>query len=313
MEIRQLQSLIKLIDCNYSVSKAADEMFLVQSAVSQHLKKLEEELGADLFVRKGKRLTGLTEIGGRVAAHARATLSSVSSIYSIGRDHINQNEGILRIGSTHTQARYILPPVIKAFNVAYPRVELQIHQGTPKQLVQWAVNDDIDFSICTEALAESSELSNIACYEWNRSLVTLVDHPLQKVPELTLADLCKYPLITYVYGFTGRKTFSDTFTRVNLTPHVVLSAADTDIIKTYVKEEMGVGIIAGMALHNLESDNLVSRDLSHLFPWEVTRIAYLNDKFLRQYEKRFIDLMLDYIRESDNARVRRVEQAPNPY
>lgn len=307
MEIRQLQSLIKLIECNYSVSKAADEMFLVQSAVSQHLKKLEEELEVDLFIRKGKRLIGLTAIGDQVVNHARTTLASVNSIYAIGHDHINQNEGILRIGSTHTQARYVLPPVIKAFNSAYPRVELQIHQGTPKQLVQWAVNDDIDFSICTEALAESSQLSNTPCYEWNRSLVTLPGHPLQAVPELTLADLCKFPLITYVYGFTGRKTFSDTFVKAQLEPHVVLSAADTDIIKTYVKEEMGVGIIASMALDNIEAENLVSRDVSHLFPWEVTRIAYLNDKFLRQYEQKFIDLLLDYIRQSESGKVRRLD------
>lgn len=307
MEIRQLQSLIKLIECNYSVSKAADEMFLVQSAVSQHLKKLEEELEVDLFIRKGKRLIGLTTIGDRVANHARTTLASVNSIYAIGHDHINQNEGILRIGSTHTQARYVLPPVIKAFNSAYPRVELQIHQGTPKQLVQWAVNEDIDFSICTEALAESSQLSNIPCYEWNRSLVTLPGHLLQTVKNLTLADLCEYPLITYVYGFTGRKTFSDTFVKARLEPHVVLSAADTDIIKTYVKEEMGVGIIASMALDNIEAENLVSRDVSHLFPWEVTRIAYLNDKFLRQYEQKFIDLLLDYIRQSENGKVRRLD------
>ena len=128
-------------------------MFLVQSAVSQHLKKLEDELGADLFVRKGKRLTALTDIGHQVANHARMTLASVKSIRAIGHDHINQEEGVLRIGSTHTQARYILPPVIKGFNAAYPSVELQIHQGTPKQLVQWAENDEIDFSICTEALA----------------------------------------------------------------------------------------------------------------------------------------------------------------
>ena len=306
MEIRQLQSLVKLIDCHFSVSRAADEMFLVQSAVSQHIKKIEEELGTDLFIRKGKRITGLTDIGERVARQARTTLASVNSIYAIGHDHINQSEGVLRIGSTHTQARYVLPPVIKAFNLVYPRVELQIHQGTPKQLVQWAVNDEIDFSICTEALAESAQLSNIPCYEWNRSLITLADHPLQALPGLTLEDLCEYPLITYVYGFTGRQSFSDTFSQAKLTPHVVLSAADTDVIKTYVKEEMGVGIIASMALDNLESDELVSRDVSHLFPWEVTRIAYLNDKFLRQYEKKFIDLMLDYIHRSDNAKVRRI-------
>lgn len=307
MEIRQLQSLIKLIENNYSVSKAADEMFLVQSAVSQHLKKLEDELGADLFIRKGKRLTGLTTIGEQVAHHAHTTLASVNSIYAIGQDHVNQNEGILRIGSTHTQARYVLPPVIKAFNRAYPRVELQIHQGTPKQLVQWAENDEMDFSICTEALAESNQLTNIPCYKWNRSLVTLKDHPLVDVEELTLNHLCEYPLITYVYGFTGRKTFSDTFIKANLQPHIVLSAADTDIIKTYVQEKMGIGIIASMALDDIQDNDLVSRDLSHLFPWEVTRIAYLNDKFLRQYEQKFIDLVLDYIRESDTSKVQRLD------
>ena len=307
MEIRQLQSLIKLIDCNFNVSKAADEMFLVQSAVSQHLKKLEDELGADLFIRRGKRLTGLTVIGDQVVTHARVTLASVNSIRAIGQDHKNQDEGILRIGSTHTQARYVLPPVIKDFNYAYPRVELQIHQGTPTQLVKWAVNDEIDFSICTEELAASKQLTNIPCYKWNRSLITLADHPLLTIPELTLADLCDYPLMTYVYGFTGRQTFSDTFRKANLEPHVVLSAADTDIIKTYVQEEMGVGIIASMALDDRPDEHLVSRDISHLFPWEISRIAYINDKFLRQYQQKFIDLFLDYVHRSNDNRIQKLD------
>jgi LysR family cys regulon transcriptional activator len=304
MEIRQLQSLMKLIDCNFSVSKTADEMFLVQSAVSQHLKKLEEELGSDLFVRKGKRLIGLTPIGEQVAKHAQTTLASVNSIRAIGREYINQNEGVLRIGSTHAQARYILPPVVKAFNAAYPRVELQIHQGTPKQLVQWAVGDEIDFSICTEALAESSQLTNIPCYQWNRSLITLPDHPLQAKKTLSLQDLCDFPIITYVYGFTGRRSFNDTFEKANLEPHVVLSAADTDIIKTYVRGEMGVGIIASMALDDDNDEGLISRDVSYLFPWETTRIAYLNDKFLRQYQQKFIDLFLAYVRKSGNDKIK---------
>lgn len=306
MEIRQLKSLIKTIECGLSVSKAAQEMFLVQSAVSQHLKKLEEELGADLFIRKGKRLTGLTQIGQQVATHARVTLASVKSIRAIGQDHINQEEGILRIGSTHTQARYVLPPVIKEFNLAFPAVEMQIHQGTPKQLVQWAENDDLDFSICTEALADSSQLTNIPCYKWNRSLITLPNHPLLEKATLSLNDLCDYPLITYVYGFTGRKTFSETFTKARLHPSVVLSAADTDVIKTYVKEEMGVGIIASMALDDEQTGDFVSRDVSHLFPWEITRIAYLNDKFLRQYQQKFIDLFLDYVSQSDNNKIQRL-------
>ncbi len=303
MEIRQLQSLVKLIECRFSVSKAADELFVVQSAVSQHLKKLEDEIGADLFVRKGKRLVGLTEIGEQVANHARITLSSVNSIHAIGKDYVSQDEGILRIGCTHTQARYVLPPVIKAFNHAYSRVEVQIHQGNPKQLVQWASSDEVDLSICTEELAQSRQLSNTPCYKWNRSLITLPDHPLLELPELRLEDLCAYPLITYVYGFTGRRHFSETFAAAGLEPHVVLSAADSDIIKTYVNEEMGIGIVASMALDPEGDATLESRDISHLFPWEVTRIAYLNDKYLRHYEQRFIDLLLDHVTHSEDGRI----------
>ncbi|MFT5220576.1 MAG: LysR family cys regulon transcriptional activator [Planctomycetota bacterium] len=306
MELRQLQSLLKLIDCDFSVSKTADEMFLVQSAVSQHLKKLEQELTTELFIRRGKRLIGLTPTGMKVAEHARIAIASVNSIRSIGVDNINQDQGSLRIGCTHTQARYILPAVIKSFNRDYPKVELQIHQGTPKQLVQWAISDEVDFSICTEAIAESSQLTNIPCYKWNRSLITLADHPLQKVEVLTLDDLCQYPLITYVYGFTGRKSFSETFKQAGLEPHIVLSAADTDIIKTYVREEMGVGIIASMALEELALSGIKSRDVSHLFPWEVTRIAYLNDKYLRQYEQKFIDLFFDYVKNAGEGKIHRL-------
>jgi LysR family cys regulon transcriptional activator len=306
VEIRQLQSLIKLIDCHFSVSRAAVEMCLVQSAVSQHLKKLEDELETDLFIRKGKRLTGLTEIGHEVAAQARITLASTNSIRAIGKDYNNQSEGILRIGSTHTQARYVLPPVIKAFNRAYPRVEVQIHQGTPRQLVQWAVNDDLDLSICTEALADSSQLTNIPCYKWNRSLITLANHPLQKLDEVALEDLCEYPLITYVHGFTGRGRFSETFAKAGLEPHVVLSAADTDIIRTYVLEGMGIGIIASMALDDIDREVTRSRDISHLFPWEITRIAYMNDKYLRHYEQTFIKLLLDYVATSEDGKVNRL-------
>ncbi len=309
MELRQLHSLIKLIDCNFSVSKAADEMFLVQSAVSQHLRKLEQELEAELFVRKGKRLIGLTEIGERVARHARVTLASVNSIQAIGRDYINREDGTLRIGCTHTQARYVLPPVIKAFNLAYPRVEVQIHQGTPEQLVQWTVNDELDFSICTEALAESSQLTTIPCYRWNRSLITLPAHPLALAPRVTLEDLCRYPLITYVHGFTGRGSLSHTFAAAGLEPHLVLSAADTDIIKTYVREEMGIGIIASMALDDSDGNTLTSRDISHLFPWEITRVAYPNDKYLRRYEQEFIDLFRDYVARSGDGRLHPLEGA----
>lgn len=303
MEIRQLQSLLKLIDCNFSVSKAADEMFLVQSAVSQHLKKLEDELGADLFVRKGKRLIALTDTGAEVVKHARQSLAAINNIYSIGHDRVNKNSGVLRLGCTHTQARYILPPVIKVFNYTYPMVEVQIHQGTPRQLVQWSSNDEIDLSICTEALADSAQLTNIPCYKWNRSLIALPDHPILDHSNITLANLCEYPMVTYVLGFTGRKSFNDTFSKAGLTPHIVLSAADTNIIKTYVQEEMGIGVIASMAIEEVREADIECRDISHLFPWEVTRIAYLKDKFLRQYEQKFIDLFLDHVRDSEDRKI----------
>ena len=306
MELRQLQSLVKLIDCQFRVSKTAEEMFLVQSAVSQHLKKLEDELGVELFIRKGKRLIGLTDVGQEVAENARQALAATNNIRTVGLDHNNQDSGILRIGTTHTQARYVLPPVLKAFNAAYPGVELQIHQGTPRQLVQWAINDDIDFSICTEELAQSSHLTNIPCYRWNRCLITLEDHPLSEVDKLSLEALCDYPLITYVSGFTGRETFNETFAKAGLKPQVVLSAADTDIVKTYVLEGMGAGVIVSMAIDEDSAQRFCYRDLSALFPWEVTRVAYLNDKYLRRYEQTFIDLFLQHVAQSEGRKIRSV-------
>ena len=302
MDIRQLQGMITLINSEFSVSRTAEKMFLVQSAVSQQLKRLEQELGSPLFVRKGKRLTGLTELGQQVEQQARESLNAVNNIKLLALDHIQLAQGILRIGCTHTQARYILPPVIKAFNKSYPEVELQIHQGNPQQLVEWAGNDIVDFSICTEELAESSKLESIACYQWNRSLITLPDHPLLQIKKPALKDLCKYPIITYVVGFTGRQHFNNSFAKAGLKPNTVLSAADTDIIKAYVLDGLGIGIIANMSYNRKSDTKLKQVDLSHLFPWETTRIAYLKNKVIRRYQQTFIDLFLQVVRQDDSNR-----------
>jgi len=304
MDIRQLQAMITLINSDFSVTKTAEKLFLVQSAVSQQLKRLEQELGAELFVRKGKRLTGLTELGSRVELQARDCMKSVKNIRNLAQDHLKMSEGVLRIGCTHTQARYILPPVIKAFNPAFPQVELQIHQGNPQQLVEWAGNDRVDFSICTEELGESNKLESISCYQWNRSLITLPDHPLLKLKEITLSDLCQYPIITYVIGFTGRRHFNEIFARAQLKPNTVLSAADTDIIKAYVLDGLGVGVIANMSFEAGIDNTLKQIDLSHLFPWETTRIAYQKNKYIRRYQQTFIDLFLESIRQDKSARFR---------
>ena len=244
MDIRQLKTFISLIDNDFNVSHTAESLFLVQSAVSQQIKRLEQELGFELFMRKGKRLTGLTPLGRDVEVQARDSLKSVKNIYLIADEQRTMNRGVLRIGCTHTQARYILPPVIHLFNCTYPDIEFQIHQGNPQQLVEWASHDQVDFSICTEELGQSKALDSIACYQWNRSLITPRDHPLQKAAAVALSDLCEYPIITYVAGFTGRQHFNETFVRAGLEPNIVLSAADTDIIKIYVLDGLGIGAVS---------------------------------------------------------------------
>jgi LysR family transcriptional regulator, cys regulon transcriptional activator len=290
MELRQLRSLVALVDSGFSVTRAAQGLHLVQPAVSQHLRLLEDELGTPLFVRQGKRLVGLTEAGAQVLRYARDTLSDAANIQAVGRDHVEESRGVLRIGTTHTQARYVLPPVLRTFNAAYPDVEVQIHQGTPAQLVEMALTDRIDLAICTEAIGEHPDLASSPAYRWNRCLIAPHGHPVLARRPITLGVLCEYPMITYVFGFTGRGSLSSSFAKVGLQPKVVLSAADTDVIKTYVREGMGIGIIADLAFQPSVDADLDRRDLSHLFPWEITRIAYPKKKYVRRFQQRFMDL-----------------------
>ncbi|MCU7906467.1 MAG: LysR family transcriptional regulator [Candidatus Thiodiazotropha sp. (ex Epidulcina cf. delphinae)] len=291
MELRQLTSLVALAESGFNVTDAAERLCLVQSAVSQHLARLEQELGTHLFMRKGKRLIALTAAGEAVLNYARQALAIRENILSIGRDHVEEASGVLRIGTTHTQARYVLPQVIRCFRLTYPSVILQIHQGTPQQLVEMALTDQVDFSICTEELGQHSSLTAIPCYRWNRSLITPKKHPLLKQRPLSLESICNYPLITYTFGFTGANRMQTSFTRLGLKPEVVLSAADTDVIKTYVREGLGVGLIASMAYSPKHDDDLALQDLSHLLPWETTWIAYHKDKYLRRFQQKFIDLL----------------------
>lgn len=295
MELRQLRSLDLLAESGFSVTLAAQRLHLVQSAVSQHLSRLERELGTELFVRQGKRLVGLTESGEQVLRYARRILNDTENILAVGRDHEKESSGELRIGTTHTQARYVLVPVIRVFREIYPQVNLQIHQGTPMQLVDMAKSGSVDFSICTEALGEHPSLTALHCYRWNRSLIAPRGHPVLERRPLALDTLCEYPLITYVFGFTGANHFRTSFARLGLRPRIILSAADTDVIKTYVREGFGIGIIASLAYSSSADSDLQIRNLSRLFPWEVTRIAYNKDKYLRRYERRFIELMQNMI------------------
>lgn len=290
MELRQLRSLVALSETGFNVTQAAEQLHLVQSAVSQQLSRLEEELGVLLFHRQGKRLVGITAAGETVLHYARKTLADTENILAIGRDFADETHGTLRLGTTHAQACYVLPPVLRMFRKAYPDVVVQIHQGNPKQLVEMARNDDVDLSICTEALADSSALESLNCYRWNRSLIAPHGHPILEQHPLSLDILCEYPIISYVSGFTGASHLQKSFARLGLKPKVVLSAADTDVIKTYVREGFGIGIIVSFAYSEKNDSDLKVIDLSKLFPWETTRIAYNRDKYLRRYESHFIKL-----------------------
>ncbi|MBC8210516.1 MAG: LysR family transcriptional regulator [Gammaproteobacteria bacterium] len=291
MELRQLRSLVALAESGFSVTQAADQLHLVQSAVSQHITRLEDELGVVLFNRQGKRLKSLTLAGEQVLHHARKTLADTANILSIGKDYVEEGSGTLRIGTTHTQACYVLPPVLRVFRRLYPDVAVQIHQGNPRQLVEMATNDAVDLSFCTEELANHPSLEALNCYRWNRSLIAPAGHPLLERHPLSLDVLCEYPIITYVHGFTGGGHFRNSFARLGLKPRVVLSAADTDVIKTYVREGFGIGIIVSFAYSEKTDSDLQIKDLSRLFPWETTRIAYNRDKYLRRYERKFIELV----------------------
>lgn len=299
MDLKSFRSLVTLVEADFNVSRAAEQLHLVQPAVSQHILRLEEELGVRLFVRNGKRLTGLTEAGEHILQHVRKILSESNNILDIGRDHAEKSSGVLRIGTTHTQACYILPPVIKEFNRVYPDVELQIHQGTPQQLVKMLLDEKVDLAICTEELADNTQVITVPCYKWNRSLIVKPGHPLLKRQRLTLSALCNYPIITYVFGFTGRGHFNQAFSKAGLKPRVVLSAADTDVIKTYVREGMGVGIIASLAYNPKQDRDLELRELSNLFSWEITQIAYLKGKYLRHYQQHFIEIFRSCVAEHD--------------
>ena len=299
MDLKQLKSLVTIIENNFNISQAAEQLNLVQSAVSQQISRLEEELGVKVFIRTGKRLSGITPAGEEIIAHAYRTLANANSILEIAHDHISVDQGMLRLGATHTQAQYILPPVIKAFSQEYPDIELQIHQGTPQQLVNKAIYDEVDFSICTEALGQNADLLSLPSYNWNRSLIAPSDSPILKNKKLSLEILSQYPIVTYVHGFTGREVFDETFRKAGLKPQVVLSAADTDVIKTYVRNGMGVGVIANMTYLPDKDSDLVLRDLGHLFPAETTKIAYKKDKYLRKHQQRFIELFQQSVLEQE--------------
>ncbi len=291
MELRHLKTLTVLSESDFNVTNAANKLCIVQSAVSHHLAQLENDVGIQVFMRKGKQLIGLTAAGNRILKYAQQALAIRENILAVGNDYNEDKERVLRIGATHTQARYVLPAVIRAYREIYPTVRLQIHQDSPMQLVQLALKDEVDFSICTESLGDQPMLITIPCYQWNRSLVAPKKHPILKRKILKLKHICEYPIITYIFGLTGSGHTTTAFTEAGLSPEIALTAMDTDIIKTYVREGLGVGLIASMAYSVEQDSDLELRDLSKLLPWETTLVAYHKDKYLQRHQLHFIKLL----------------------
>ncbi|PVZ69563.1 HTH-type transcriptional regulator CysB [Pelagibaculum spongiae] len=281
MKLQQLRYIWEVARHDLNVSATAESLFTSQPGISKQIRMLEDELGVQVFARSGKHLTHVTPAGEVIIKQAGEILSKVQSIKQAAQEYSAQTEGSLTISTTHTQARYALPKIIRGFIDSYPDVSLHMHQGTPVQIAEEAATGRADFAIATEALEHFKDLIMMPCYEWNRCVVVPEGHPLIDMP-LTLENIASFPLVTYVFGFTGRSQLDDAFTAKNLDPQVVFTAADADVIKTYVKLGLGVGILAKMAVDEV-ADGLVVLDASHLFQSSITKIGFRKGTFLRGY------------------------------
>ena len=288
MKLQQLRYIWEVARHDLNVSATAQALYTSQPGISKQIRMLEDELGVEVFARSGKHLTHVTPAGQAILRIAGDILQQVESIRRVSQEFRDETRGDLTIATTHTQARYALPPVIKRFTERFPEVSLHMHQGTPVQISEMAADGTVDFAIATEALELYSDLVMMPCYRWNRTVVVPEGHPLTKLPSLSLEALAEYPIVTYVFGFTGRSKLDEAFRNRGLEPRVVFTAADADVIKTYVRLGMGVGIIAHMAVDPSQDKGLVKLDASHLFEASTTRIGFRKGTFLRGFMYEFI-------------------------
>jgi LysR family transcriptional regulator, cys regulon transcriptional activator len=288
LNLQQLRYLCAIVDHGLNVSEAADKLFTSQPGVSKQVRQLEDELGLKVFVRIGKRLASVTPPGEAVIAAARRALIEIDNLKRVGADYTGEDQGTFAIATTHTQARYVLPKVVNAFAARYPKVKLELHQGNPVQVAEMTARGEADVGIATEALASFPELVTLPCYQWNRCVLVPRGHPLAKSDPLTLAALARYPIVTYDFSFTGRSQINAAFDAQGITPKVVLTALDSDVIKTYVELGLGVGIIAQMAYDAARDSGFEKLDAAHLFAPSTTRLALRRGVFPRGYVYDFI-------------------------
>ena len=295
MKLQQLRYIWEVSRHGLNVSATAQSLFTSQPGISKQIRLLEDELGVEIFARSGKHLTHITPAGEPVIKKAGEILGQVNSIKQVAQEFRDEKKGQLSIATTHTQARYALPPVIDQFISDYPEVGLHMHQGTPLQIAELASDGQVDFAIATEALEHFSDLVMLPCYRWNRCIVVPKGHPLLAVERITLAGVAAHPIVTYVFGFTGRSKLDDAFDDAGLEPRVVFTATDADVIKTYVRLGLGIGIMAKMAFDEAKDDDLVAIDASHLFESSTTMIGCRRGTFLRGYMYEFMQLFAQHL------------------
>ncbi|MEJ8845623.1 CysB family HTH-type transcriptional regulator [Variovorax rhizosphaerae] len=288
MNFQQLRSVREAVRSGFNLTEAAQTLHTSQPGVSRQIRELEDELGIELFVRAGKRLTGLTEPGGHVLPIIERVLMESSNLRHAGQEFVAQQSGVLSVAATHSQARYALPVAVQEFRAHYPNVRLHLHQGSPKQIVQMLLEGEVDVGIATEALADYPQLLALPCYRWTHSVIVPPGHALLDAP-LTLEALAQHPLITYDTGFTGRTRIDDAFVQHGLTPNIALAAMDADVIKTYVGLGMGVGIVANIAYEAERDTQLRAIDAGHLFGINLTKLAVRRGSYLRGYVYAFIE------------------------
>ncbi|NOR37639.1 MAG: HTH-type transcriptional regulator CysB [Woeseiaceae bacterium] len=307
MKLQQLKYLLAIVDNGLNITAAAERLYTSQPGVSKQLKLLEEELGLQLFVRKGKSLGSVTAAGEQVIGRARMIMQEVDNIRSLASDYYHEEEGTLSIATTHTQARYVLPDVIREFRDRYPRVSLNLHQGTSEQIADMVQANEIDFAVATGSHDLFGDLLLVPSYHWDRKIIVPKDHELAALDrKLTLEDLAKHPLVTYVFSFGGQSSLKRAFADRGLEPDVVFTARDADVIKTYVRMGLGVGIVASMAEDCDDSKDLAALDAEGLFPRSTTWIGFRKDIVLRRYMLDFVQLFAPHITTDQLERTRHV-------
>jgi LysR family cys regulon transcriptional activator len=290
MNFHQLQYAVAIARHGLSVTQAATALGTSQPAISRALKALERELGFDLFVREGRAFSRITPQGTKVLEYATRALAEIESLRAVAADLNQDTRGTLSIATTHTQARYVLPPVVSAFRERYPDVELHLHQGTSEQIAEMVVADRVQLAIATGSDGLFPGLVLLPVYRWTRQVIVPKQHPLAAVTRLTIKDLAAYPLISYVFSFTGASSLHTVFAREGLVPKVALTARDSDVIKTYVRLGLGVGIVASVAIEPALDADLAVLDASHLFPIHTTWVGFRRGTLLRNFAYDFIQL-----------------------